>query len=115
MVTIHHAKKSNNRPVRVTFTMPALKRCGSLYLIGHFNNCNESVYRMQQADDGSWFITLELETGREYSYGFRTDDGTWLEDMLPPSQVFRPNNTLDQVKSQEAEISKVTFSVPEPY
>jgi hypothetical protein len=83
MVTIHHAKKSNNR--------------------------------MQQADDGSWFITLELETGREYSYGFRTDDGTWLEDMLPPSQVFRPNNTLDQVKSQEAEISKVTFSVPEPY
>ena len=76
--------KTNNDRVRVMFTMPAVNGCGCLYLVGWFGEWNESVYRMQQADDGAWFLTLELEPGSEYPYCFRTSDGTWVYDPDMP-------------------------------
>jgi 1,4-alpha-glucan branching enzyme len=84
MVTIQKTTKRKDGKVRVTLTMPAMNGCAYLYLVGRFNEWNESVYRMQQADDGTWSLTLELESGREFQYCFRTDDGTWLNDPSVP-------------------------------
>jgi 1,4-alpha-glucan branching enzyme len=55
-----------------------------MYLVGRFNEWNESVYRMQRSDDGMWSLTLELESGRKFQYRFRTNDGTWLKDPTGP-------------------------------
>ncbi len=85
MVIIQKSTKSKENKVRVTFAMPAIiDGCGCLYLVGRFNEWNESVYRMQRADDGTWSLTLELETDREFQYRFRTNDGTWLNDRPAP-------------------------------
>ena len=83
MVTRHTITERKHGKVQVTFMMPAIEGCGCLYLVGKFNEWNESVYRMQCADDGTWSLTLELEPGHEYQYRFRTLDGTWLSDPTP--------------------------------
>ncbi len=93
MVTIHKITKRKNGKVRVTFAMPMIEGCGCLYLVGKFNEWNESVYRMQCADDGTWSLTLELEPGYKYQYRFRTLDGTWLHD---PSAVPAPSTFVSE-------------------
>lgn len=84
MITIQKITERTNDRVRVIFTMPAMEGCGCLYLVGWFEEWNESVYRMQRADDGTWSLTLELEPSCEYQYCFRTDDGAWLYDPDVP-------------------------------
>ena len=83
MVTIHKITEKKNGKVRVTFAMPRIEGCGCLYLVGKFEEWNESVYCMQCEDDGTWSLTLELEPGHEYQYRFRTLDGRWLSDPTP--------------------------------
>ncbi|HKY53609.1 MAG TPA: hypothetical protein VJM08_04845 [Anaerolineales bacterium] len=84
MVTIEKSKNSKDRKVRVMFTMPAMEDCDCLYLVGRFYNWNESIYRMQRRDNGTWELTLELEFGRQFQYCFRTNNGEWLKDPSVP-------------------------------
>lgn len=83
MVTVHKITERKYGKLRVMFMMPAIEGCGCLYLVGKFDEGNESVYRMQCVDDGTWSLTLELEPGHEYQYRFRTLDGRWLSDPTP--------------------------------
>ncbi len=84
MITIHKTTDRNDGKVRVTFEMPAIDTCDSLYLVGWFDEWDESVYRMQRAADGTWSLTLELELGCEYQYHFRTPDGKRVTDPAAP-------------------------------
>jgi hypothetical protein len=84
MVTIQQSKNSKDNKVRVTFTMPAVDGCDCLYLVGKFYSSNESIYRMQRAEDGAWELTLELEAGCKFQYCFRTNNGEWLKDPSAP-------------------------------
>ncbi len=95
MITIHRSTKGTNGMVRVTFAMPAIDCSDGLYLVGWFNEWDESVYRMERATDGTWSLTLELEPGCEYQYRFRTADGRWLQDTTTqaPAQ-FGLNNSF---------------------
>jgi len=96
MITIKENTEGKRDKALVTFVMPSSKGYRGLYLIGWFDEWHESVYRMQSTDDGSWFLTLELESGCEYQYCFRTDDGKWLcdPDMPLVSYPFIPKNSL---------------------
>lgn len=89
MVMKEKRNKKKNGKVLVTFAMPAMDDCNCLYLVGNFNTWPESVYRMQCADDGMWSLALELESGRDYQYRYRTDNGAWLND--PAANEFVPN------------------------
>jgi len=88
MVTKQKINKRKNCRVRVTFAMPAVDGCDCLYLVGKFDKWNESAYRMQCADDGMWSLALELETGHDYQYRYRTDKGVWLND--PAANGYMP-------------------------
>ena len=78
-----------NGKVRVTFTMPAIDGCDCLYLVGEFNEWNETAHPMQRADDGAWSLTLELEPGREYQFRYYASDGVWHND--PAADAYVPN------------------------
>ena len=84
MITIHQSANGQNGKVRVTFSMPAMDCRDCLYLVGWFDESDESVYRMERTADGDWSLTLELEPGCEYQYRFRTGDGDWLNDPSAP-------------------------------
>jgi 1,4-alpha-glucan branching enzyme len=84
-----------NGKVWVTFRMPPIDGCNCLYLVGKFDDWDESVYRMQRADDGTWSLALELEPGCEYQYCYRTDNGIWHN--YPVTRMYMPNsNTSNQ-------------------
>ena len=80
MITIQKIAKGQSDKALVRFTMPEIDGCGCLYLVGWFDEWAERVYRMEPASDGGWSLSLELETGCEYQYCFRTADGRWVSD-----------------------------------
>ncbi len=83
MITKQKTNKGKTCKMRVTFAMPAINGCDCLYLVGKFDDAwPESVYRMQRAEDGTWSLVLELESGREYQYRYRTDKGVWHTDLI---------------------------------
>ncbi len=96
MITIHKSTRGKNDKVRVTFAMPAIDCCDGLYLVGWFNESDESVYRMEPTPEGAWSLTLELDLGCEYQYRFRTTDGKWLQDPAadPSPTHFGLNNSF---------------------
>ena len=73
-------RKLANNKYSVTFSMPALDSIAGLYLVGEFNNWNESAMPMEQEADGSWSIKLTLEAEREYQYRYLDDQGVWHND-----------------------------------
>ncbi len=44
---------------------------------------------MQRVDDGTWSLTLDLESGRDYQYRYRTSDDVWHND--PAADAYAPN------------------------
>ena len=97
MVTKQKINKKKNCRVRVTFAMPTIDDCNCLYLVGKFNEWNESVYRMQLADDGTWSLVLELEPDREYQYRYRTENGIWHNDPVANGYVPNPDGSDSSV------------------
>lgn len=82
-------KQKKKGKVWVTFTMPAIEDCEGLYLVGDFNEWNETSHPMERADDGAWSLTLELEPGNTHQYRFITNKGVWLND--PDAEASAPN------------------------
>jgi hypothetical protein len=80
MITIHKSTDGKNGKVWVDFSMPAIDGCEFLYLVGWFDESDESVYLMERTANGDWSLSLELEAGCQYQYRFRTLDGRWLND-----------------------------------
>lgn len=83
--------------MRVTFLMPAINDCVCLYLVGTFDDWQESVYRMECANDGTWSLVLELEPGRAYQYRYRTDKGAWHCDPSARENVPNPDGSANSV------------------
>ena len=94
MITIHRSTTGRNGKVRVTFEMPAVEYYDELYLVGWFDEWDETVYPMERTTDGRWTLTLELDPGVEYQYRFRTPDGRWLQDPAPAPAQFGLNNSF---------------------
>jgi 1,4-alpha-glucan branching enzyme len=66
--------------VQVTFSLPAEVQGENVYLVGDFNNWDETATRMERADDGSFRLTLELEAGREYQFRYLVNNHEWHND-----------------------------------
>jgi 1,4-alpha-glucan branching enzyme len=97
MVAKQKINKTKVRKTRVRFVMPAINDCNSLYLVGKFNEWSESVYRMEQGEDGSWSLVLELEPGHEYQYRYRTDKGVWHYDPVANGTLHTPDGSNNSV------------------
>lgn len=94
MITIHRSTAGGSGKVRVTFEMPVADHADGLYLVGWFDEWDETVYRMQRTANGKWSLTLELEPGCEYQYRYRTPDGKWLQDSAAAPAQFGLNNSF---------------------
>ena len=49
-------------------------------LVGDFNNWNETSDELKPMKDGSFSLTLELESGREYQFRYLVDGSNWIND-----------------------------------
>lgn len=81
-----------SRPIcKVTFRLPkeAVDGAEAVHLVGDFNEWNETATPMKALKNGSFTVTLDLETGREYHYRFKLDGDTWKND--PETESFAPS------------------------
>jgi 1,4-alpha-glucan branching enzyme len=71
----------------VTFTVPLVEGVTQMYLVGDFNQWNETSTPMQKESDGSWSAKLTLEGDRDYQYRYRDNNGVWYNDWLADAYV----------------------------
>lgn len=66
--------------VRVTFNMPRLDDVTQLYLVGDFNEWQETATPMEKTKDDAWSIALTLHGNLQYQYRYVDDKGVWRND-----------------------------------
>jgi 1,4-alpha-glucan branching enzyme len=79
--------KAAGGKVKVTFSMPALEGVTTLYLVGSFNDWNDTGTPLVHGADGSWSVALTLEAGWAHQYRFRDQDGGWHNDWAADSYI----------------------------
>ncbi len=73
----------------VTFELHSEVLAQSAYLCGDFNNWDRLSHPMNANDDGSFTLTLNLETGRLYRFRYLLDDSRWQNDR--DADGYEPN------------------------
>ncbi|MFK4764704.1 isoamylase early set domain-containing protein [Desulfobaculum sp. SPO524] len=79
-----------SKPVcKVTFRLPkeAANGAGSATLVGEFNEWNEKATPMKRLKDGSFTVTLNLETGKSFQYRYLLDKEMWENDDAADTYV----------------------------
>lgn len=72
-----------SKPVcKVTFKVEKDLANGAtaISILGDFNQWDPAAGEMKAMKDGSFSITLELETGREYQFRYLADGQQWLNE-----------------------------------
>ena len=67
---------------RVTFRLSKDEASDAkrVFLVGEFNNWNETQTPMKALKDGGFTVTLDLDTGREYQFRYFFDRLFWGND-----------------------------------
>ncbi|MFQ6058911.1 MAG: isoamylase early set domain-containing protein [Anaerolineae bacterium] len=77
---ITKAPSQDETRVWVTFELPACLWIESAYLVGDFNDWDETAFPFRRGrNDETWHVTLELERGREYQFCYLIN-GEWHND-----------------------------------
>lgn len=58
-----------------------------IFIVGDFNNWNETADELKPLKDGSFSHTIELETGREYQFRYLANGNVWFNDEEADSYV----------------------------
>ena len=90
-----------SKPVcKVTFKLPkaAVNGAKQVALVGEFNEWKTDADFMKPLKDGSFKITKDLETGKDYQYRFLIDETQWENDWdadsYAPSGVSFEENSV---------------------
>lgn len=71
------------RPIcKATFrlTREEAREAKHVFIVGEFNDWNESATPMKPLKNGGFVATLDLETGREYQFRYNFDKIAWGND-----------------------------------
>ena len=92
--------------VKVVFSMPALEGVTALFLVGSFNDWNDTATPMVLGADGGWSAALTLDAGWAYQYRFRDQDGGWHNDWAAdsylPNEFGSENSVVDLTEAGSA-------------
>ncbi len=87
-----------SKPVcKVTFRLPpeAAKDASNVHIVGEFNEWNLYAIPLKKLKDGTFKVTLELETNHEYQFRYLIDDDTWENDWDADKYVPNPFGTSE--------------------
>jgi 1,4-alpha-glucan branching enzyme len=83
--------------VKVTFYTHKMKNAQRSFLVGDFNNWDESTHPMEKLKDGRFKVTLELEPGQHYQFRYLVDGewhNDWEADKYAPNPFSGDNSVL---------------------
>lgn len=78
-MTLKKDVQQNGSVVKVTFYTQELPDAKEAFLVGDFNDWNESSHPMSQLKDGRFKLAIKLEPGKEYQFRYRVD-GEWQNE-----------------------------------
>lgn len=95
-------KYQTDKPVcKVTFSISAdtANKYSKAFLVGDFNKWDINATQMKKMKkDGSFAVTLELETGKEYEFRYLLDNSFWTNeteaDKLVPTYFQDAENSV---------------------
>lgn len=70
----------NGRSCRVTFKYDNTEGAESAVLAGEFNDWDLGATPMKRLKDGSFSVTISLESPRAYRYRYVLDGNVWVSD-----------------------------------
>jgi len=84
---------------KVTFKIPAQMGDTAIqaHIVGEFNDWSISATPMKRSKDGSFSVTLELETGRSYQFRYLLGQDDWKND--PDADDFLSTHFGDSLNS----------------
>ena len=74
----------------VEFSLSGTIQGETVYLVGDFNNWDEDAMPMQRQPDGTFTITIELATNREYQFRYLVNGMEWHNDWKADKYVPNP-------------------------
>lgn len=74
---------------KVTFRLPkdAAPKAVKVALVGDFNDWSPTATPMTRLKNGEFKVTLDLETGHEYSFRYLIEDDVWENDWAADKYV----------------------------
>ena len=77
---------------RVTFRLPAEAAgdAGKVNIVGDFNGWDLYAIPLKKLKDGTFTVTLKLNTEREYQFRYLIDESTWANDWEADKYVPTP-------------------------
>jgi 1,4-alpha-glucan branching enzyme len=76
--------------VKVTFSLPEAVQGETVFLVGDFNNWDESATVMKRQKNGSFTVTLDLDKSREYQFRYLVNGTEWHNDWEADKYVPNP-------------------------
>ena len=76
--------------VKVTFSLPEAVQGETVFLVGDFNNWDETATVMKRQKNGSFTVTLDLDKSREYQFRYLVNSTEWHNDWEADKYVPNP-------------------------
>lgn len=93
--------------VLVRFELPPAIWADSVYLVGDFNNWDQTSHPMtRDRNDATWYIVLELERDKDYQFRYLVNGHEWHNDWKADNYAPNPYGGTNSVVS--------THDVPSP-
>ncbi len=91
--------------VKVEFTVPdaIAANAENVFLVGDFNNWDESATPMTRYKNGKFKVTLDLEPNREYQFRYLVNGSQWHNDWDADRYVANPFSGDNSVVSTRPE------------
>lgn len=89
----------NGRTCRITFKYPNDEKGTTAVLSGDFNNWNFKSHPMKCLKDGSFSVTLTIDTNRSYRFRYVVDGKNWQNDHEADSYIANGYGCDDSVIS----------------
>jgi len=87
---------------KVTFYTSDEVQAETVYLVGDFNNWDESATPMKQLKDGRFKVTVELEADSEYQFRYLINETEWHNDWEADKYVPNPFSGDNSVVALES-------------
>jgi 1,4-alpha-glucan branching enzyme len=87
----------NGNTCRVTFKLSADVRADTVYLCGEFNEWSPTKHPMKKLKDGSFSVSVSLDSGQSYRFRYLLDNERWENDWDADAYVANQYGTEDSL------------------
>jgi 1,4-alpha-glucan branching enzyme len=73
MIRKNFFEENGKNLARVTFSLPRSIWADQISLVGDFNGWDRMAHPLRRGQDGTWIVSINLETGRSYKFYYLSD------------------------------------------